>query len=140
MSKLSVGFIRASIFYLLFGITLGLTMALPGGYTWMATTGQGQPNIAHAHSNLLGFMLMMVMGVAYHIFPRFTGNPIRRPKVAWVNFWCCQVGTIGMISGFLVRGLVPWLVPAAAIIQVVGIVCFAVNVLQVVKPLKRISL
>lgn len=139
MSKLSVGFIRASIVYLMVGIAIGLTMAIPGGYSLLSNTLQGQPSIAHAHSNLLGFMLMMVMGVAYHIFPRFTGNPIKWPRVAWANFYLCQVGTAGMVTGFLVRNLVPWLVPVAATVQVLGLVCFAVNMFQIVKPLQRLS-
>jgi cbb3-type cytochrome oxidase subunit 1 len=139
MSKLSVGFVRASLIYLLVGVSLGLTMAIPGGFSWLATVGMGQPSIAHAHSNLLGFMLMMVMGVAYHIFPRFTGNPIRRPWMSWANFWCTQVGTAGMVLGFLVRGLVPWLVPVAAVVQTTGLVLFVVVMLQVVRPVQRLQ-
>jgi len=138
MSRLSVGFIRASVIYLLVGLTIGLTMAIPGGYSWMANVAMGQPSIAHAHSNLIGFMLMMVMGVAYHIFPRFVGNPIKYPWTTWANFWFCQVGTSGMILGFLVRGLVPWLVPVAAVIQTVGVLFFIFNMLQVVRPVQRL--
>ena len=104
----------------------------------MANVAMGQPSIAHAHANLLGFMVMMVMGVAYHIFPRFTGNPIKRPWMATANFWLVQVGTAGMVLGFLVRGLVPWLVPAAAVLQTAGMVCFVVNMLQVVAPVKKL--
>lgn len=138
MSNLSVGFIRASVVYLLIGISFGLIMAIPGGYAWLAEAGRGQPTIAHAHSNLLGFMLMMVMGVAYHIFPRFSGHPIRRMWMAWANFWGCQVGTAAMVMGFLVRGLLPWLVPVGAVIQVAGVVFFALNMFQVVRPVKRL--
>jgi len=138
MSRLSVGFIRASLLYLLFGIALGLTMALPGGYSWLATNLMGQPDIAHAHANLLGFMVMMVMGVAYHIFPRFSGNPVKRPWMAWANFWLTQVGTAGLVTGFLVRGLLPWLVPTAAFVQFTGLTLFVVIMWQVVKPLNRL--
>jgi cbb3-type cytochrome oxidase subunit 1 len=139
MSNLSVGFIRTSVVYLLVGVLIGLTMALPGGYSWLESAGMGQPNIAHAHSNLLGFMLMMIMGVAYHIFPRFSGNPIKRMWMAWANFWCSQVGTALMVTGFLVRGLVPWLMPTGAVINVIGITCFALNMLQVVRPVERLT-
>jgi len=138
MSRLSVAFIRTSIAYLLLGVALGAIMAFPGGFSWLWALGQGQPTIAHAHSNLLGFMLMMVSGVAYHIFPRFTGNPLRWPWLAWANFWGCQIGTAGMVTGFLVRGLVPWLLPAAALTQTFGLICFGINIWQVVRPLNRL--
>jgi len=138
MSNLSVGFIRTSVIYLLIGISFGLTMAIPGGYAWLAEAGRGQPTIAHAHSNLLGFMLMMVMGVAYHIFPRFSGYPIRRMWMAWANFWFCQVGTATMITAFLIRGLVPWLLPIGASVQVVGLIFFAINIFDTVRPVKKL--
>lgn len=139
MSNLSVGFIRTSVVYLLIGITFGLIMAIPGGYAWLAEALRGQPTIAHAHSNLLGFVLMMIMGVAYHIFPRFSGYGIKRMWVAWANFWCCQVGTALMVTGFLVRGLAPWMVPTGASIQVTGLVFFAVNMFQVVRPVQKLK-
>ena len=138
MSNLSVGFIRASVVYLLVGITFGLIMAIPGGFAWLAEAGRGQPTTAHAHSNLLGFMLMMIMGVAYHIFPRFSGYPVRRMWMAWANFWCCQIGTAGMVTAFLVRGLVPWLLPIAATVQVAGVICFALNMFDTVRPVKKL--
>ena len=140
MSKLSVGFIRASLIYLLVGITIGVTMAIPGGYSWLSAVAMGQPNIAHAHANLLGFMLMMVMGVAYHIFPRFTGNPIRKAWMAWTNFWCTQIGTGFMVLGFLVRGLAPWLVPLGAVVQATGLILFVIIMLQIVRPVQRLTL
>lgn len=138
MSNLSVAFIRASIAYLVVGILLGVIMAFPGGLGWLAGHGAGSPSVAHAHALLLGFMLMMVSGVAYHIFPRFTGNPLRYPPLSWVNFWLCQAGTAGMVLGFLCRGILPWLLPVAAVTQVIGLLCFAYNMWTVVKPMKRL--
>lgn len=138
MNSLSVGFIRSSLIYIMYGILVGATMAFPGGYGWLSSIGAGNPTLSHAHANLLGFMLMMVFGVAYHIFPRFTGNPVRRPWMAWANFWCCQAGTAGMVLGFLFRGVAPWLLPIAGIVQAVGITMFVVVMWQVVRPMQRI--
>ncbi len=138
MSRLSVSFIRGSIIYLLIGMSFGLIMALPGGHAWLAAIGMGLPTLAHAHAMLLGFMLMMVMGVAYHIFPRFTGNPVRQPWMAQFNLWGCHIGTAAMVLGFLFRGALPWLLPAGALVQTVGLACFAINMLQIVRPLQRI--
>ncbi len=138
MSNLSVAFIRGSISYLLVGISFGLIMAFPGGFSWLSALGAGQPTTAHAHAMLLGFMMMMVTGVAYHIFPRFTGNPVARPWTAWANFWACQVGTAGMVLGFLFRGALPWLLPVGGVTQFIGLLLFAHNMWQVVRPLRRL--
>lgn len=138
MSNLSVAFIRASILYLFLGITIGVIMAFPGGHSWLNNVALGNPTTAHAHALLLGFMMMMVAGVGYHIFPRFTGNPVRRPWMAWGHFWASQVGTTGMVTGFLCYGLVPWLLPVAAVSQVIGLTLFGLNMWQVVRPLRRL--
>lgn len=140
MSRLSVAFIRASFGFLLFGILLGLIMACPGGYSWLSGLGHGSPNLAHAHANLLGFLMHMVAGVAYHIFPRFTGNPIPWPKLAWAQFYAGLAGTVLMILGFLFQGRLPWLLPTGAVIQVFGLVTFAILMFTVVKPLQRLSI
>lgn len=139
MSHLSVAFIRSSMIYLLVGITLGAIMAFPGGFALLSAMGRGNPTIAHAHVQLLGFLVMMVAGVAYHIFPRFTGNPLLHPNVAWAHFWFSQIGTAGMVLGFLFRGPTPWLLPVAAVVNVAGLCCFCYNMLQVVRPLQRLS-
>ncbi|HEY3364236.1 MAG TPA: hypothetical protein VGK74_04160 [Symbiobacteriaceae bacterium] len=139
MSNLSVGFIRGSIIWLLVGIGLGLIMAFPDGFGWLTAIGLGQPSLAHAHALLPGFLLMMLMGVGYHIFPRFTGNPLRWPWLGQANLWCSWVGTTGQVLGFFCRGLVPWLLPVGASIQTVGLICFAINVWQVVRPLKPLK-
>lgn len=120
-------------------MTLGLIMALPGGYAWLSAVGKGTPSIAHAHALLPGFMLMMVMGTAYHIFPRFTGNPIRSTLVVFLNFWACQLGTAGMVAGFLFRGMVPWLMPVGGVLQTIGLALFVFCMLQVVKPMRRLN-
>lgn len=140
MSNLSVSFLRASIIYLFVGITLGVIMAFPGGYSWLSSLALGSsPSIAHAHALLPGFLLMMVAGVAYHIFPRFTGNPIRHPWMAWGHFWGVQIGTAGMVLGFLTRGVLPWLLPIGAIAQTVGLLLFGLTLWPVIRPLQRLQ-
>ncbi len=55
---------------------------------------------SHAHLNLVGWVSMMIFGVAYHILPRFTGQPLYSRKMAWAHFILAQAGLIGM-AGFL---------------------------------------
>ena len=51
---------------------------------------------AHAHLNLLGFVAMMIYGVAYHALPRFRGAPFLRPRLALAQVLLANVGLIGM--------------------------------------------
>jgi cbb3-type cytochrome oxidase subunit 1 len=62
-------FIRASVLWLVAGVVLGVVMTwLPGGMVYYRA--------AHMHANLLGFVSMMIFGVAYHVIPRFAGRPL----------------------------------------------------------------
>jgi cbb3-type cytochrome oxidase subunit 1 len=40
---------------------------------------------AHLHMNLLGFVAMMIFGVAYHVIPRFTGHSLHSRRLAAVH-------------------------------------------------------
>jgi cbb3-type cytochrome oxidase subunit 1 len=89
-------FIRASLLWLGTGVLIGLAMALRP-----ADALAFRP--AHAHANLLGFVSMMIFGVAYHVIPRFTGRPLHSPAAANAHLWIANAGLAGMVSGFIVR-------------------------------------
>ncbi len=88
-------FIRASLFWLGAGVLLGV---------WMALTSRAiiyRP--AHVHANLLGFVSMMIFGVAYHVIPRFSGAPLRSPRLALAHFWIANIGLALLVGGWLSR-------------------------------------
>ncbi|WP_243028207.1 hypothetical protein [Thermus albus] len=68
----------------LVGLFLGLG-ALP--FTWRP---------AHAHMQLLGFVSLMIYGVAYHALPRFRGVVFRRPGLALFQVFLANLGLLGM--------------------------------------------
>jgi len=68
----------------LVGLLLGLGL-LP--YTWRP---------AHAHMQLLGFVSLMIYGVAYHALPRFRGVVFRRAGVALLQVALANLGLLGM--------------------------------------------
>lgn len=80
--------LSAGVLYFLISNTLGLLLG----------TGTVSPSWrpAHAHLNLLGFVAMMIYGVAYHALPRFRGVPMRRPRLALGQVVLANVGLIGM--------------------------------------------
>lgn len=88
-------FIKAALAWFAAGVTLGVAIAAHG--TWIVY----RP--AHVHMNLLGFVTMMIYGVAFHVIPRFTGHPVHSPRLAVVQWWMANVGLLVFVSGFLVR-------------------------------------
>ena len=85
-------FIRASLLWFVAGITLGLAMAVHPA--WVVY----RP--AHAHMNLVGFVVMMIFGVGYQMLPRFFGHPIHNRKLAVAHIWLANLGLAGMVAGF----------------------------------------
>ena len=88
-------FLKASLAWLTLGVTLGVAMA--GHPVWTVYTA------AHMHMVLLGFVTMMIYGVAYHVIPRFTGFPLHNRRAAGVHWWLSNVGLAMMVCGFIVR-------------------------------------
>jgi len=90
------GFIRASLAWFGAGVLMGLGMAV-------------QPSLivirpAHVHANLLGFVSMMIFGVAYHVIPRFAGAPLHSRRLALAHVWVANAGLALLVGGWIVRG------------------------------------
>lgn len=93
MDGFAKAFIRASLVWFVAGITLGLAMAVHPA--WVVY----RP--AHAHMNLVGFVVMMIFGVGYQILPRFFGHPIHSRALAIAHVWLANLGLAGLVGGFL---------------------------------------
>ena len=90
-------FLKTSISWLGLGVTLGIAMVVHPAWTAYRT--------AHIHMNLLGFVSMMIFGVAYHVVPRFTGHPLHSKRLASVHWWIANAGLACMAAGFMmIRG------------------------------------
>ena len=88
-------FLKSSLGWLALGVTLGGAMAIQPG--WIVY----RP--VHVHMNLLGFVTMMIYGVAYHVIPRFTGHPLHSRRLAGVQWWLANIGLAIMAVGFAMR-------------------------------------
>lgn len=114
------GFIRSSVTWLAIGITLGLVMDLWPQFTVY--------RVAHLHINLVGFVSMMIFGVAYHVIPRFTGVPLQWRKGAGYHLYIGNAGLALLVLGFALRGArVPYttaLMAAGGIITAAGCYIF----------------
>lgn len=117
-------FLKASLAWLGIGVTLGLAMAIHPPWAGWRT--------AHMHMNLLGFVTMMIYGVAYHVIPRFTGHPLALRRMAGVHWWVSNVGLALMSAGLGMRGMgTPGAAPlviGGGLLSTVGAYMFIVNI------------
>ena len=117
-------FIRASVLWLGVGVLIGISMAF-----WPGAQMVYRP--AHVHANLLGFVSMMIFGVAYHVLPRFIGSPLHDRRLAALHLVVANVGLAALVAGWIARvwwmgGMV--LVQAGAALSAVGAFLFIYNV------------
>lgn len=112
MERFVVRFIRASLIWLGLGVTLGLWMVLAPGQALVYRP-------AHMHANLLGFVSMMIFGVAYHVLPRFAGRPLWSRRAAAVHFVLANAGLALMVGGWVVRA--HWSIPGTAALAAGGV-------------------
>jgi cbb3-type cytochrome oxidase subunit 1 len=124
-------YVKTSFAFLLFGLLLG-------GYivTSQFVLGIYPPRLlttAHAHLLLVGFMLMMVMGVATWMFPRPARNDTRyRPELAEAVYWIMTAATavraLAEITVALAGALgLRWLIALGGLGQLAGTALFVMN-------------
>jgi hypothetical protein len=95
MDWLVRAFIKSSVSWLALGVVVGIAMGVHPVWTVYRT--------AHMHIMLLGFVTMMIFGVAYHVIPRFAAHPLHSRRAAVVHWWLANVGLALMIIGFAFR-------------------------------------
>ena len=88
-------FVKASLAWLAAGVTLGVAMAAHPAWTIYKP--------AHMHMTLLGFVTMMIYGVAYHVLPRFVGSPLWSKRLPSIHVWVSNIGLALMCVGFAMR-------------------------------------
>ena len=106
-------FLKASLLWLAAGVSLGIAMAVhPAWAVYRA---------AHLHMNLLGFVTMMIFGVAYHVIPRFTGHQLHSRRLAGVQCWLANVGLALFVVGLALLPRTMYATPARVIVAGGGI-------------------
>ena len=128
MSKITVWFIRLAMIYFVIAILLGLHMSVAGPvYPQMPI---------HVHFNLLGWMSMMIYGVAYHILPRFSGQALWSDGLAIAHVWLANIGLVGMAVGWVLRASTGGTTVLAvfAILEALSIFFFVLNMFLTIKP------
>lgn len=95
---------------------------------------------AHTHAILVGFVMMMILGVALWLFPRPDKSDERyNPRVAEMAYWLVAAGTAARIAGELARANVDvlslrWAVVVAGTMQIAGIGLFFHTMWSRIRP------
>ncbi len=126
------------------GMLLGVAMSID-------PTLNARMRFVHIHVNLLGFMTMMIAGVAYHVLPRFSARTIPWPNGMKYHFYLQNIGLVGMVSthaagGNWKEGALHWLFVLFALITALALVFMFYNLFFVLmapkeepEPVKQIT-
>jgi len=121
-------YIKTAIGFLVVGLALG---------GWMIAARELSHAVAsqylvsaHTHAIFVGFVMMMILGVALWLFPRPEKMDQRyRPVLAETAYWLVALGTAGRIAGELARirfdaPALRWFVVIVGFAQIAGILVF----------------
>ena len=124
-------YIKTSFAFLITGLILGGYLTV--GQFLLGTYPPRLVTTAHVHLLLVGFMLMMVMGVATWMFPRPARDDARyRPELAEAVYWVMTVATAlraiaELLAGWSAAPILRVLVAAGGLGQLLGAALFVVN-------------
>ncbi len=106
-----IKFLAASLVFFFVGSIHGVLQLMPGIRAWLDSIGSpyGGPGhlidpLAHAHINLIGGVMMLVMTVAYYLIPRFTRNGIWSTRLMTFSFWGTVIGVTCFYSTLMIFG------------------------------------
>jgi cbb3-type cytochrome oxidase subunit 1 len=131
-------FIKTAIVFLVVGLAIG-------GYMIVVRELGGRfPSeyviSAHTHAILVGFVMLMILGVALWLFPRPDKSDARYdPVLASASYWMLTIGTAVRIAGELARAAsgaawLRWSVAIAGLAQIAGLVVFFYTMWGRIRP------
>lgn len=136
MPKYSVWTIRCALIYLATGFTFGGLLLANKGVTASPAISPiiWQLLPAHMEFLLVGWMVQLVLGMAFWILPRFSLEPKRgNVSLAWLSFGLLNLGI--WLAGFApLFGAQAWLLFAGRAAQAGAALAFAAHAWPRVKP------
>lgn len=128
MTSLVRRFLKTAILFLGIGLSIGGWMLVERERTGRIAS----PYVAsaHTHAILVGFVMMMILGVALWMFPRPPKGDTRYdPRLAEAAYWMLTTGTATRVTGELLRAAVDtwwlrWMIVAAGFLQILALLTF----------------
>jgi heme/copper-type cytochrome/quinol oxidase subunit 1 len=121
-------YIKTAILFLGVGLLLGMRMVVQREILSKVPT--EYDTSAHTHAILVGFVMMMILGVALWLFPRAARSDEQYdPRLTSIAYWLLTIGTAARIVAELARSYstsywLKWTVVLASLSQIAGIAVF----------------
>ena len=138
MFTLARYYVKSAILFLVLGLILGGYMAYRINISGSGVT---QSMIAaHTHLILVGFVMMLIMGIALWLFPRPREKVFYSPLIAEVTFYlmfaAISVRSAGeILDGVILTRWTAWAIVAGSFGEIAGIVLFFINIWNRIKPI-----
>ena len=102
MYTLVRSYLKTAIAFLAVGLTIGGYLIAQREFRGVAP--DEYLVSAHTHALFVGFVMMMIMGVALWLFPRPEKTDAQySPRLAAVAYWLITIGTVGRVGGEVMR-------------------------------------
>lgn len=106
--RLGLRFILFGVACLFVGTLQGFLQSTPRIRHWVHMTGQAGhlvDPLAHAHINLIGGVVSVVMAMVYYLLPRMSGKPIWSYMLGELSFFFMAAGVLGFYTVLLTFGI-----------------------------------
>ncbi len=138
MFTLARYYVKSAILFLVIGLLLGGYMSYR-----INISGSAVPQsmiTAHTHLILVGFVMMLIMGVALWLFPRPREKVFYSPLLAEITFYimfaAILVRSAGeIIDGFILSRWLTWAIAIGSFGEIIGILLFFINIWNRIKPI-----
>ncbi|HHH48128.1 MAG TPA: cytochrome oxidase [Gammaproteobacteria bacterium] len=107
-----VKFLMVSAFCFFIGTVHGVLQVIRPIRAWLDSIGSpyGGPGhlidpLAHAHINVVGGVVIFIMGASYYLLPRMSGVPIYSRRLVDHTFWWTSLGIAGFYSTLMIFGI-----------------------------------
>ncbi len=138
MFTLARYYVKSAILFLVLGIVLGGYMSYEIN---IQNTAVPQSMItAHTHLILIGFVMMLIMGIALWLFPRPREKVFYSPLLSEITFYIMFVSVLmrslgEVVSGFIMLNWAAWMIVITSYGEILGIILFFINIWQRIKPI-----
>lgn len=132
MNRLTRIHILTSFVYFVLGSFAGLLLAWEPSRVW-AYSFNGQPHFTHVHLQLVGFVIQMIIGIAYHVLPTLSRSSIYSYPVGYIHYALVNAGTVLMTAGFWF-GRSGDLRPVGGLLLFAGLMVFVYNIRMSMQP------
>ncbi len=106
-----IKFLAASLSFFFVGSMQGVAQLIPPVRAWLDSIGSPHAfpghlidPLAHAHINLIGGVMFLVMAVTYYLIPILTGKAVWSKNLMNFSFWGTATGVICFYSTLMIFG------------------------------------